>query len=121
MSRPPWWYASEMLPLAWGATLIARPTEAAAAVAGPLSPPIWIVRVLGARYVMQQVVVLAVPTPLVARVTAGVDALHAMSMLAAAALERRYRRAEVTSAAVAATFALMTLATERRSAQRRLS
>ncbi|MFZ2174111.1 MAG: hypothetical protein WAW17_08775 [Rhodococcus sp. (in: high G+C Gram-positive bacteria)] len=53
-----------------------------------------VVRVLGARHLLQAAVTTAVPTPAVLRIGAGVDAVHAATMIVAA-LDRRRRRAAV--------------------------
>jgi hypothetical protein len=102
--------ASSAALIGWGAALLARPDDVAAAVAGRPTPPSWLVRVLGARQVVQQLVVLAVPTPAVTRAAAAVDLTHAASMLAALVVAPRYRRAELVSAAVATASAVLTRA-----------
>jgi hypothetical protein len=96
--------------LGWSAALLVRPRGVAAALAGRPTPPAWLVRLLGARQLVQQLVVLAVPTPAVARVAAAVDGVHALSMLGATALAPRHRRAELVSAGVAVASAAATLA-----------
>lgn len=98
-----------VLLLSWGAALLARPEQIADVVGGGTAPPAWIVRVLGARGVVQEAVVLLVPTRRVALAAAGTDVLHALSMLAAAAIWPRYRRCELASAGVASVSALLTL------------
>ncbi|WP_212719159.1 hypothetical protein, partial [Blastococcus sp. CCUG 61487] len=60
----------------------------------------WVVRLLGARLVVQHLAVLRRPEPAVLRATAGLEALHAASMVPLLALPR-YRRAALVSGAVA--------------------
>jgi hypothetical protein len=61
-------------------------------------PPAWIVRVLGARILIQAVPEAVSPTPNVLRLGVVVDLAHAASMLAAARVWPRYRRAAMVSA-----------------------
>jgi hypothetical protein len=92
--------AGSWLLLGWGAALLVRPEEAAAAVlGGALVPPAPVLRVLGARRLAQQLVLTA--RPRAGTLAAGVDVLHALSMGAAALIWPEYRRAALTSAAVA--------------------
>ena len=109
MSRP-LRIASSAALIGWGTALLVRPDDVAVAVAGRPTPPSWLVRVLGARQVVQQLVVLARPTPAVVNTASAVDLTHAASMLAAWALAPRYRRAELVSAAVATAAAVLTRA-----------
>ena len=60
-----------------------------------------VVRILGARQLLHAALVAAMPSPLTRLLGSGVDALHAGSMLALAALDKRWRRAALTDAAVA--------------------
>src|SRR3954451_12241429 len=101
--------ASSALLLGWGAALLARPVPVAATAAGTPVPPAWLVRVLGGRQVLQQLLGLAVPTPAVTRAAAGVDIVHGSSMLAAAVVWPRYRRPTLVSAAAAAASAVLAL------------
>lgn len=99
--------------LAAGAYLVTRPVHALAA-AGQLAPPpplVVMTRVLGARTALQNVVVLAAPTRLVVRGGAVVDATHALSMVGAALRWPAYRRAALTSGALAAAAAVLGWAT----------
>jgi hypothetical protein len=73
--------------------------------------PRGIVRLLGARRVAQAAVGLAVPRREVWLAGAAVDALHALSMLAAAARWPGYRRAALLSAGTAAMAAAAQYAT----------
>jgi hypothetical protein len=89
--------------LGWGALLLARPRQLALALA-PEYPadrdPV--IRVLGARVVVQAVAVLVRPSSGVLTAAAAVEAVHAASMGAVAAASPRYRRAALISGAVAA-------------------
>jgi hypothetical protein len=92
--------------IAWGGLLLARPRL----VAGALSPEFpadkdWVVRLLGARLVLQDGALLARPTRGSAVAGAVVDGIHALSMLPWLG-NRRYRRAAGISGAVAAVGAL---------------
>jgi hypothetical protein len=66
----------------------------------------WVVRVLGARLVVQHAVVLAAPESSVVRVASAVDLVHAASMLPLLALPR-YRRAALISGGFAAAYAVL--------------
>jgi hypothetical protein len=93
------------LGLAWGAALLARPQP----VVNGLAPEFpsdrrWLVRVLGARLVVQNAVVLRAPEPSVVRAASALDLLHAASMLPVLLLPR-YRRAAWISGGIAAAYA----------------
>lgn len=91
-----------------GAALTCRPTDVARAVAGKHAlPPLWVVRLLGIRLLAQGLVELARPTSGVLSGAAGVDALHAVSMIGVAA-DARHRRVALVSAAVAGASAGLT-------------
>ncbi|WP_368680543.1 hypothetical protein R1X32_10070 (plasmid) [Rhodococcus opacus] len=79
-----------------------------------------VVRLLGARHLLQAAVTTAAPSPLVLRYGAGVDAVHAASM-AIAALDRRRRRAAVAEMLCASGFAAAGLKAARTHADRPLS
>jgi hypothetical protein len=100
-----------VLGLTAGSALLIRPGTVTAAVA-PTFPRerLWIVRVLGARLVVQHALVLAAPEPAVVRVAAAVDGLHAVSMLPVLAFPR-YRRFAVVTGALAAAYAVLGAAT----------
>lgn len=85
-----------------GAYLLARPDRLAEAVAGgrPV-PPSLVVRVLGLRSLLQGSTLVAIPTRPLLALAAGVDGLHAASMVLLAAVDHRYRRSALASAAVA--------------------
>ena len=98
-----------------GVGLAARP-DAATALLGIRdrhAPPAWLVRVLGARMVVQAGVQLVRPTPAIAWTGVTVDATHAASMVAVAALSRRYRRGALASGAMAAASSLIVAAAAR--------
>jgi len=83
-------------------TLVVVPDRVVAAlVPGRVRPPRALVRLLGARVVVQQAVVLAAPTRRVVLLGAAVDGLHAASMVAAALRWPAQRRAATVSAAAA--------------------
>jgi hypothetical protein len=102
--------AGSVLLAAWGALLLTRPEEVATALTAGSPPPDAVVRALGARRVVQHLAVALVPSHRLALTAAGVDALHAVSMLAAASVVPRYRRAALTSAVGAAGAAVFTAA-----------
>ena len=78
----------------------------------PASPtPRWLVRLLGTRVVLQQLVVLAAPSRRTVLLGAGIDALHAASMVAAARHWPAHRRPALLSGAVAAASAVLAVAT----------
>jgi hypothetical protein len=65
-------------------------------------------RLLGARDLGQAVLAATDPPPVMLRLGAGVDALHALSMYALAAGSADYRRPALTAAAVATTWTATT-------------
>jgi hypothetical protein len=65
-------------------------------------------RLLGARDLGQAVLAASAPPPVLLRLGAGVDALHALSMYALAAVSADYRRPALTAAAVATTWTATT-------------
>jgi hypothetical protein len=79
-----------------------------------------VVRLLGARHLLQATVTVAMPTPAVLRLGAGVDAAHAASMIIAA-VDRRRRRPAVSEVLCASGFAAAGLASARTRAERQLS
>lgn len=70
------------------------------------APPGWIVRVLGARLLAQAAPEAIRPSRRLLRLGLVVDLTHAASMLAAARIWPRYRRAALASAASAAASAV---------------
>ena len=94
--------ASSVLLAGWGAVLVARPRTVGELVSGDsATPPAAVVRVLGARRLVQHLLVLAAPTRAVVLASAATDALHAASMVAAAVVWPEYRRPALASAGVA--------------------
>jgi hypothetical protein len=88
--------------IGWGALLLTRPRL----VAGALCPEFpserdWVVRLLGARLVVQDAVLFTRPTRGGAVAAAAVDGVHALSMLPWLG-RTPYRRAAAISGAVAA-------------------
>jgi hypothetical protein len=65
-----------------------------------------VARVLGARQILQGALEASVATPARQRVGAGIDALHCLSMIAAAVAWRRYRALARDDAVAAAAFAV---------------
>ena len=93
----------------WGAALLVAPDPTVRTVTGSrVVPPAPVVRVLGARRIVQQALVTVTSAPLVAWLAVTTDVLHAGSMVAAARIWPQYRRAELTSAGIAAGSAALT-------------
>lgn len=69
-------------------------------------PPHWLIRVLGARSLVQGAATMAWPTRQAALLGAAADGTHAASMLPIVLASSRYRRAALTSAIVASATAL---------------
>jgi hypothetical protein len=91
----------------WGLALLVRPRQVTDALAPELPDSrLWVARVLGARLVAQQALVLARPGPAVVRAAAAVDAVHAASMLPLLG-SPRYRRAALISGGPAAAYAVL--------------
>jgi hypothetical protein len=65
-----------------------------------------VVRVLGARHLLEATIVNVRPTPAISKAGAAVDAIHAVSALAFMAAAPRYRRLALLNAAGATAFAL---------------
>jgi hypothetical protein len=85
-----------------GILLLGVPGPAAAAVSGPgRLPPLSVVRVLGARLLIQAGFLMARPTEAVVTCETAVEAMHATSMLLAAYLLPRNRRTALSAAGVA--------------------
>ncbi|GAB4079410.1 hypothetical protein GCU67_15215 [Modestobacter muralis] len=66
----------------WGTAMLVRPGDVTRLAGGP-EPAHWVVRLLGARLVAQHVTALVHPTRAVVLAGAGVDLLHASSMVLA--------------------------------------
>jgi hypothetical protein len=93
--------------LGQAAILLAQPRALLRAITGDHGvPPSWVVRVLGARGLLQGALETVRPRPTILRLGIAVDLTHAASMLAAARIWPRYRRAALVSAGSAAVSAL---------------
>jgi hypothetical protein len=92
---------------AWGAGCLLAPA-AVGRVLG-LAPgdrrALLLLRTLGARDLGQAVLAATAPPPALRRLGVAVDALHASSMVALAAVSRDYRRPALTSALIATSWA----------------
>jgi type IV secretory pathway TrbL component len=88
-----------------GALLIGDAARVASAVSTSRQsmPPLWVVRLLGVRLLVQGTTGAVWPGPELSGAGAAVDATHAASMMLAAAVVPRYRRPALISAAVAFT------------------
>jgi hypothetical protein len=112
VSRPAALRAVAAVAGGWGLLLATRPADVLALLTPPGSrPDHGVVRLLGVRSTLQALVLAVRPVRAVALGAAGVDALHAASMGAAALVWPRYRRAALASGAVAAVTAVATRAT----------
>ena len=90
-----------------GATALLGAQRVAKAVSGGSGvPDAAVVRLLGGRQLLQGIAVLIRPTPTLIIGALAVDVLHGVSMVAAAVIWPGYRRAALTSAAVATTSAV---------------
>ncbi len=97
-----------------GAILLTRAAAVGRSVAAESStPPVWLVRVLGARLLAQGIIVLIRPTRSVVLTGIAVDTTHALSMIGAAALWPTYRRSAAASAAEATVSAVLAAALRR--------
>jgi hypothetical protein len=102
-----------------GLAMVVEPARVTRLVSANRSePPTWVVRLLGGRLVAQHALVLARPAHGTVLAGAVVDVLHAASMVAVAAVGRRYRRPAAVSAAAAAVSAAVGMATAPRGASR---
>jgi hypothetical protein len=92
----------------YGAVQLAMPAYSAEQrLGGPLDPTTQgVVRVLGARQVTQAGLALVFPAEPWLGLGVGVDAMHALSMVALAAAKPRWRRPALVSGAMAAVFAV---------------
>lgn len=101
---------------AWGLALAVTPKRVLNALDSSIVPgqPLMVgARVLGARHIGQAAALLLRPD-LAARWGAGVDGLHATSMLALAALDPKRRRLELVSAGVSLTLGVASFASRPR-------
>jgi hypothetical protein len=87
--------------LCFGTVLITRPGTVTRALHDSTPPRRWVIRLLGARSVMQGAFTAVVPDAPVVAAGAIVDGLHAASMIATAVVSPPHRRAAVLSAIVA--------------------
>jgi hypothetical protein len=95
--------------------LLAQPPDVLRRITGDDGvPPAWIVRVLGARILIQAVPEAISPSPNVLRLGVVVDLVHAASMLAAARVWPRYRRAALASSGSAGASAVALIVRGRR-------
>ncbi len=91
---------------AWGVFLIAAPGRALTLGGGHDDRTSRaVLRVLGARHVVQGAVTIAAPTPAVVDAGSVVDLLHGSSAVLFALIDRRQRRYALTEAALAAGWA----------------
>ena len=100
--------ALSVLRAAWGLFLVAKPEPVLAVLAPRSSSPrldTAVLRVLGVRQVVQAGLTALAPTKGVLVLGAGVDALHAASMVGLAGLDAGRRRAGLLDACVAGSFA----------------
>lgn len=104
-------------PLAWlvgsfdvvvGVVLLAQPKQVTAAVSTDAQAAAGWARLLGVRYLAQGAVELGWSRAGVLAGSAGVDALHGLSMFALAATQPRYRRPALVSASLATAGAAVT-------------
>ena len=87
---------------AMGLGFVIRPhVLAGMATSGRHTPENTVVRILGGRQLLQGSMIALEPTPLLIAGGTVVDGIHVSSMLVIAMLSRRYRKAALTSAAVA--------------------
>lgn len=100
--------ALQIVRAAWGLLQLAAPGLVADRVLRvPLDHRAEVVaRVLAARQVLQAGLLLRTPSPATLSLGAGVDGLHAVSMLALAALNARRRPPALLDASIAAAFAV---------------
>lgn len=97
--------------VAQAALLLAQPASMVRSAVGDQDvPPPWIMRLLGARMLVQAAADVVSPRPTTLRVSAFVDVTHAASMVIAAKVWPRYRRAALASAISAASAATAAVA-----------
>ncbi len=93
--------------VAWGGLLVARPAAGLRVLGGRTRPSAErVARVLGARHLVEAALEWRHGTRW-RRAGAVVDGLHGASALAFAVADQRWRRAALTDAAIAATFAVI--------------
>jgi hypothetical protein len=110
--RTAWWRRPALLARAgWGLSCLVAP-RAVGRVLGLDPADRWahrLLRLLGARDLGQAALPATAPPRALLRLGSAVDALHATSMYALAALRRDYRRPALTAAAIATTWAAASL------------
>jgi hypothetical protein len=92
----------------YGALLLAAPDLAVSLLSGQPSSPkaALVVRVLGARQVLQAAATAGTPTALVWTLGAGVDVTHGLSAVGLAVVQPPWRRAGLSVASIAGLFAV---------------
>lgn len=101
-----------------GLTLLARPQQVVDRLCPELPHDrVWLVRLLGARLLLQHGAVLTLPDPVLVRAGSAVDLLHAASMVPFVG-SARYGRAARISGALAAAYAGVAMAAAPRSERR---
>ena len=100
----------------WGCALLCLTRPLLRSLAGEPADRqvIEIARLLGARQLLQSLITARRPTRRILQLSAAVDAVHATTMVAAAAADAGPRRLTVASATMAAAFAAAGLAQSRR-------
>ncbi len=106
----------EVVRAAWGLVCLLLPGRIITVLGGAAADELArvVLRVLGARHVLQAVVSGVAPGPAVLRVGAWVDGAHGATSLLLAALDRRRARVALVDAAVAAAWCLASLHDARR-------
>jgi hypothetical protein len=92
--------------LGQAAILLQDPSATLRRISGDDVPPSFVVHLLGVRTLLQGVAEACFPDRRTLRISAAIDAAHAVSMLGAALAWPRYRRAALVSAVTAAGCAL---------------
>lgn len=112
MNNRAWAWAAGIM--AVGAALVSRPAQTGHWASPGHPPPTGTVRILGARQLIQGIVVAVRPSRGIVVTGATVDLAHAASMIVIASLRRDDRRAALLSAALAGAFAAVGVAVARR-------
>ncbi|MFC0005582.1 hypothetical protein [Micromonospora siamensis] len=99
--------------LAWGGLLLLAPGLPLRPLGPGTATAVGTLRVLGARHIVQAAATGARPTPRVFAAGAAVDAIHSLTALALAAVDRRQRPAALANAVVAAGWAALGVAVAR--------
>lgn len=100
-----------MVRTAWGALLVLAPAVPLRALSGrsdPAGGPA-LLRLLGARHLLQAAVTIAAPTAWTLRLGAVADAMHSASGLAFAGIDSTQRHAALLDASIAASWATASL------------